>query len=110
MISIAQERRIIKLVRRGKTIADISEDMGLSYGDVSNYLDSVDRTSWLGAKRIVSFCLRDLVDESDPVKRKELAERADYWADMLYYDAKRVGDMVDQALKTIENARDSLNR
>ncbi len=110
MITSEREKHIVKLIRRGKTIADVSEETGLNYGDVANYLDSVDRTSWLGAKRIVSFCLRDLVNETDPEKRKELAERADFWADMLYYDAKRVGEMLEQALKTMENARDSLDR
>ena len=110
MITDEQEQQVIKLIRRGKTIADVSEEMDVNYSDLSNFLDSVDRTSRLGAKRIVSYGRRDLENENDPEKRKALADRADYWVDMLYYDAKRLGEIVNQSLRTIENAKDVLDR
>ena len=45
MITDEQEQQVIKLIRRGKTIADVSEEMDVNYSDLSNFLDSVDRTS-----------------------------------------------------------------
>ena len=108
-MSPAQERKILKLNRRGHTIADVSEEMGLSYQDVATFLDTKERTSWQGAKMIITNCLNDLIEESDPAARKELADRADYWVEMIYYDAKRLGSIVDQTISHLGNAGNTLD-
>ena len=109
MQSAEQQRQIIRLIRRGQTIADVSETLGLTWHDVSSFLDSVDRTSWLGAKLIITTCLRDMASQDDPLKRQDLVDRADYWIDMLYYDATRLGKMVDQSLKDMDTIMQALD-
>ena len=97
------------MIKRGHTIADVSEEMGLPWGDVADFLDTIDRTSWQGAKMIITNCLNGLVEQNNPATRKELADRADYWVEMIYYDAKRLGSMVDQSIAHLANARNTLD-
>ena len=109
MPTAEQKLHVISRIRRGQTIADVSEALGITWHDVSSFLDSVDRTSWLGAKLTITNCLRDMASEDDPVRRQDLVNRADYWIDMLYYDATRLGKMVDQSLKDMDTIMQTLD-
>ena len=104
-----QEREILKLNRRGHTVADISEEIGLTYEDVATFLDTINRTSWQGAKMIITNCLNGLAEENDSAVRKELANRASYWIEMIYFDAKRLGSIVDQTISHLGNAGNTLD-
>ena len=94
--------KIEQMVSTGMTIVDICNELGLEWQDVAKFLGSVDKPSWLGAKVMTTNRLNDLVKETDPAKRKELAAEAKKWIDYLYYDGKRLGQKVDRARKALD--------
>lgn len=104
-----QKEQIEKMVQEGKTIVEVCDELGLEWRGVADYLHSVDKRSWLGAKKVITLRLKSLVKESDPKKREDLAAEADKWVDYLYYDGKRLGQQVDRARRSIDNARKALD-
>ena len=94
--------KIEQMVGMGMTIVDICNELGLEWQVVAKFLGSVDKPSWLGAKVMTTNRLNDLVKETDPAKRKELAAEAKKWIDYLYYDGKRLGQKVDRARKALD--------
>ena len=65
-------------------------------------MDSVDATSWQGAKMIITNRLNSLVKENDQFVREQLKDEAKKWIDYLYYDGKRLSRKVDRARKALE--------
>ena len=69
-----------KLAREGKNITQISEELGISWGEAAGYLPA---SSWRGAKVRITIRLEKLATETDPAKRKKMAEEADLYVDFL---------------------------
>ena len=101
--------QVERMIREGSTIVQVCDELGLEWTDVAKYLRSVDMRSWLGAKRVITNCLKSLVEENDPEEREILADEADKWVDYLYYDGKRLGKQVGRARRSIDNARKALD-
>lgn len=89
-----------KLAQEGKNITEISKELGVSWGEAAGSLPT---SSWLGAKVRITIRLKKLATETDPAKRKKMADEADLYADFLYDSAKHLRGQVD-------NARKALNR
>ena len=101
--------QVEQMIREGKTIVEVCDTLNLEWRDVSEYLHSVDKRSWVGAKKLITNRLKSLVKENDPEKRENLAAEADKWIDYLYYDGKRLGQQVDRARRSIDSARNALD-
>ena len=91
-----------RMARDGSTIEQIRRELGLEWGEVSEYLNSVDAPSWLGAKNRITNRLNDLRSENDQAAREKLVDAADKWVDYLYDNAKHMRDRVDLARKALE--------
>ena len=104
-----QKERVEQMVGQGKTIVQICEEMDLEWKEVAQFLYSVDKTSWLGAKKVITNRLKSLIKENEESTRKDLAKEAAKWIDYLYYDGKRLSHQVEQARKAMDSARKSLD-
>ena len=104
-----QEKQVLQMVGEGRTIVQICENLDLEWKDVAQYLYSVDKTSWLGAKRIISKRLKSLEKQNDASARIKLAEEADKWVDYLYYSAKRLGDKVEKTRRYADRLSKTLD-
>ena len=87
-----------KLAREGKNISQISEELGISWGESAGYLPT---SSWRGAKVRITIRLHRLATETDPAKRKKMAKEADLYVDFLYDAAKHLRGQVDNAHKAL---------
>ena len=105
----SKEQQINQMIQEGKTIVQVCDALNLEWRDVADYLEAVDKTSWLGAKRVITNRLKWLAKESDPQKREIWAAEADKWVDYLYYDGKRLGKRVDKVRRAINNASNMLD-
>ena len=101
--------QVERMIGEGKTIVQVCNALGLEWPDVADYLHSVDKRSWRGAKRVITNRLNSLVKENDPVEREILAAEADKWVDYLYCDGKRLGEQVDRARNFIDSTRRSID-
>ena len=101
--------QVERMIREGKTIVQVCNALGLEWPDVAEYLHSVDKRSWRGAKVVITNRLKGLVKETDPEKREKLAAEADKWVDYLYYDGKRLGEQVERARRSIDSTRRSID-
>ena len=88
----ALKRRAIAMARDGRTITQISEALGISWGEARSYLPT---SSWMGAKIKITIRLKNLAGEPDQAKREKLADEADKYADFLYDAAKHLRGQVE---------------
>ena len=91
-----------RMARDGNTIEQIRKELGLEWNEVSDYLNSIDATSWQGAKNIITYRLNDIRSENDQAAREKLVDEADKWVDYLYDNAKHMRDKVDLARKALD--------
>ena len=105
----SQKDKIEQMVAQGKTIVQICSELDLEWKDVRNYLHSVDKKSWLGAKKVITNRLKKLKTATDESEREQLVEEAAKWIDYLYYDGKDLGTQVDRARKALDNAQKALD-
>ncbi len=87
-----------RMAREGRTIAHISDKLGIDWNEARSYLPN---SSWIGAKKKLTIRLNKLVAEPDQVKRKRMAEEADRYADFLYDAAKHLRGQVDGARRAL---------
>ena len=105
----SMKEQIEQMVKEGKTIVDICEELDLEWKDVSKFLHSVDKKSWQGAKSVISLRLKSLSKENDPSARENLVKEADKWINYLYADGRRLSQQVDKARKAMDSARKTLD-
>ena len=84
------------MARDGKTITQISDELGISWNEVRSYTPS-----WLGTKKKLTIRLNKLIAEPDEAKRAKWAAEADNYADFLYDAAKHLRGQVDGARKAL---------
>ena len=87
-----------KMARQGRTVTEISEELGISWHEARSYLKA---TSWHGAKMKITHRLKRLAKESDPEKREKLACEAGRYVDFLFDSAKHLRGQVDTARKAL---------
>ena len=96
-----QRERAEEMVRGGKTIAEIHRALRVPYRDIWAFSKSVDAPSWLGAKRIITRRLSDMVKSSSRARRVELAAEANEMVEYLYYECRDQGDMVERVRRIV---------
>ena len=96
-----QRERAEEMVRGGKTIAEIHRVLRVPYRDIWAFSASVDAPSWLGAKRIITRRLGDMVKSSSRARRVELAAEANEMVEYLYYEGRDQGDMVERVRRIV---------
>ena len=104
MIADWQKEKIEQMAGEGRTIVQICNELDLEWRDVSKFLAAIDKKSWNGAKKVITFRLNRLKTEQDDAERVKLAEEAAKWIDYLYEDGKRLGDQATQARKELDSA------
>lgn len=87
-----------KMARQGRTVTEISDELGISWHEARSYLKA---TSWHGAKMKITNRLKKLACEPNPEKRKKMAEEADRYVDFLFDAAKHLRGQVDSARKAL---------
>ncbi len=93
----ALKDKVRKMAAEGKTISNISQELGLSWNEVRSYT-----ASWQGTKVKLTNRLKKLGTEPDQRKREKLADEADHFADFLYDAAKHLRSQVDGARKALD--------
>lgn len=96
MTTADKRNRAREMARDGRTISEISEQLGISWTEARGYT-----LSWLSAKKRTTRLLERLVVEPDQSKRQELAKEADDYVDFLYDAAKGLRSQVDSARKAL---------
>ena len=93
-------RNPARMAREGKSITKISENLGVEYWEVWEYVRGTQRTKWsgwLGAKRYITKRLDQIAASNDLDDRNrlkgELADAINY----LYYAGKKLGKKIDSA-------------
>lgn len=86
-----------QMAREGKTIARISKELGVSWGEVSAHVRSVHALSWQGAKMSITNRLNRLKRERNRSTREQLVDEAAKCVDYLYYEGKNLSKKVDRA-------------
>ena len=89
--------RAQRMAAEGQTAIQISRSLGISYGDVWNYIPG----SWQGTKALITRRINRLVNENDPSVRAELAREVKEHVAFLYQGGMRLGRMVDRARKNL---------
>ncbi len=92
-----RQNQVRKMAAEGKTISNISQELGISWNEVRSYT-----ASWQGTKMKLTNRLRKLVTEPDQDKRKRMSDEADDFADFLYDAAKHLRSQVDGARKALD--------
>ncbi len=105
----SKKEQIEKMVGDGKTIVQICRELDLEWREVSNYLHSVDKKSWRGAKTVITNRLKRLTTEKDDKVRQSLVDDAAKWIDYLYSDGTRLSRQVEKARKAMDNAQKALD-
>ena len=98
-VSEADQEKAKSLALDGRSIAHISSELGISWGEARRL---VPFSSWRGAKVKLTRRLEKLATEPDEAKRKKMAEEADIYADFLYDAAKHLRGQVDAARKALD--------
>lgn len=80
----------------GKTIAQISEELGVDY-----YLLWSHVRSWQGTKQMITRRLNRLVKEQDQSTREQLVSEIQECVDYFYYQGRRLGSQVERARKVL---------
>ncbi len=66
----SKREKIEQMVGDGKTIVQICNELDLEWKDVSNFLHSIDKKSWLGAKRVITNRLKRLqTEKTNPLEK-----------------------------------------
>lgn len=94
-----QAEKAKQLAQAGRNITEISEEMGITWGEARSLVPS---SSWRGAKTRITNRLKRLEGETDPRKREKLAAEADKYVDFLYDAAKHLRDQVDGVRRAID--------
>lgn len=94
-----QAEKAKQLAQAGRTITEISEEMGITWGEARNL---VPNSSWRGAKVRITNRLNTLAKETNPRKREQLAAEADKYVDFLYDAAKHLRGQVDGVRKALD--------
>ena len=80
----------------GKTIAQISEELGVDWRLVWGHVRSRQ-----GTKQIISRRLKRLINEQDQSEREQLVNEVAECVDYLYYQGKSLGSQVERARKAL---------
>ena len=86
------------MAREGRTITEISGELGINWHEARSYLNS---SSWLGAKVKITNRLKELVKEPDQNRREKISTEADRYVDFLFDAAKHLRNQVDGARKAL---------
>ena len=90
------KRRARQMARDGMTIKAISEELGITWNEASDYT-----LGWLGAKTRITRRLNRLASEENPAQRAEIANDVDRYVDFLYDAAKHLRSQVNSARKAL---------
>lgn len=96
-----QKAIALLMVKEGKTIVSISEDLGLDWDVITGFVHSEDALSWLGAKNRITHRLNRLKEENDPAVRERLADEVYDIVNYIYYSGKEMGRAIDDARKAL---------
>ena len=97
-------QKAVDLVRLGKEVSKVSQEMKLEYGELADRVrqsQNTEWTSWLGARLAATNRLDLIIAEPEEEKRKALAGQIHQIIDHFYYLGKQHG-------QRIINARDVL--
>ena len=86
-----------RMAREGKTVSQISEELGIDYGDAWGYVPG----SWQGTKKMITNRINKLINEKNRSVREQLAFEVQEYVDSLYYSGKNLSQMVDRIRKTL---------
>lgn len=89
--------RARRMAREGKTIVQISEELGIPYWDAWGYVPG----SWQGTKKKMTNRINKLINEKNRSVREQLAFEVKEYVDSLYYPGKNLSRMVDRIRKTL---------
>ena len=88
-----------RMAREGKTIRQISEELGIDYSDAWGYVPG----SWQGMKKMITNRINKLINEKDRSVREQLAFEVQEYVDSLYYSGKHLSRMVDRIRNTLSD-------
>ena len=80
----------------GRTIAQISKELGVDYWLVWNHV-----RSWQGTKWVITNRLKQLAKEQDHADRERMVNEIAECVDYLYYQGKQLGSQVERARKVL---------
>ncbi len=87
-----------RMAREGKTIAQISRELGMEYWEVWSQV-----RGWRGTKWMITNRLRRLATENDQATREKLANEADESVKYLYNEGQRLSSKVDRIRKALNS-------
>lgn len=90
------QRRAIELVREGKTVTAISEELGISWKEADSLT-----IGWLGARSRVTTLLNRMVKENNEAKREQMAAEIENYVNFLHDTAKGLRSQVIRARKAL---------
>ena len=94
----SQISEIERMSGAGKTIAQISKELGLDYWVVWNHA-----RSWQGTKWVITNRLRRLEKEQDQSAREKMVREVAECVDYFYYQGKHLGGQIERARKALDN-------
>ena len=92
--------KALQMVHRGKSIAAVSETLGVEYWQVHEYIcekQDTDWSSWLGAKVYITHRLKKMVASDDPDERECLRQEVAKAINYLHKLSRKLGKKVDSA-------------
>ena len=90
--------RAKQMADEGKTIAQISEELGVDYWLVWSQV-----RSWQGTKQMITRRLNRLIKEPDQSVREQLVSEVRECVDYFYYQGRHLGSQVERARKVLND-------
>ena len=104
-----QKAKAVLMALGGKTIAQISKELGAGWGEVSAHVRSEGALSWQGAKMSITNRLTQLKNERSKAKREILVDEANELVNYIYYSGKELRDKIDRAHNALERVNSELS-
>lgn len=92
--------KALQMVQRGKSIAAVSERLGVEYWQVYAYIcekQGTEWSGWLGAKRYITSRLNKMATSDDPDERESLRKEVAKAIDYLHKQGRKLSRKVDSS-------------
>ena len=104
-----QKASAVQMALGGKTIAQISKELGAEWGEVSAHVRSEGALSWQGAKMSITNRLTKLKNERNKAQREKLVAEATELVNYIYYSGKELRDKIGRAHSALERVNNELS-
>ena len=95
-LQAALQRRAMEMVREGKTVSAISEELGISWTEADSLT-----IGWMGARSRITSLLNRMVREANADKREQMAGEVENYVSFLYDTGKVLRSQVSRARKAL---------